>query len=143
MTPRVDFYVIPSADPDARLTIACRLADKAWRQGMRVYLLCADQAQRETLDARLWSFRGEAFVPHNAAEEAPASAVTLGLGAPPAGPRELLINLTLQVPACAGEFARIAELVVEEPAIRQAARENFRHYRDQGYPLQDHRLPRL
>lgn len=140
---RVDFYVIPSADPDARLTIACRLADKAWRQGMRVYLLCADEAQRDTLDARLWSFRGEAFVPHNAAEEDAETAVLLGLGAPPAGQNDLLINLTLTVPAFAREFARIAELVVEEPAIRQAARENFRYYRDQGYPLQDHRLPRL
>ena len=140
---RVDFYVIPSADPDARLTIACRLADKAWRQGMRVYLLCADEAQRETLDARLWSFRKEAFVPHNAAEEDAQVPVTLGLGEPPAGRRDLLINLTLAVPAFAGEFSRIAELVVEEPAIRQAARENFRFYREQGYPLQDHRLPRL
>lgn len=140
---RVDFYVIPSADPDARLTIACRLADKAWRQGMRVYLLCADEAQRETLDARLWSFRSDAFLPHNTVEEDADSAVTLGLGEPPAGQHDLLINLTLQVPAFAGRFARIAELVVEEPAIRQAARENFRYYRDQGYPLQDHRLPRL
>ncbi|KWR77307.1 MULTISPECIES: DNA polymerase III subunit chi [Pseudomonas] len=140
---RVDFYVIPSADPDARLTIACRLADKAWRQGMRVYLLCADETQREALDARLWSFRKEAFVPHNAAEEDAQAPVTLGLGEPPAGPRDLLINLTLAVPAFAGEFSRIAELVVEEPAIRQAARENFRYYREQGYPLQDHRLPRL
>ncbi|MEI4787721.1 hypothetical protein WA846_30085, partial [Pseudomonas aeruginosa] len=32
---RVDFYVIPSADPSARLQVACRLAEKAWRQGMR------------------------------------------------------------------------------------------------------------
>ncbi|MDF3935042.1 DNA polymerase III subunit chi [Pseudomonas citronellolis] len=140
---RVDFYVIPSADPDARLTIACRLADKAWRQGMRVYLLCADEAQRDTLDARLWSFRKEAFVPHNAADEDPEAPVILGLGQPPAGQRDLLINLTLTVPSFAREFSRIAELVVEEPAIRQAARENFRYYREQGYPLQDHRLPRL
>ncbi|MBH8834849.1 DNA polymerase III subunit chi, partial [Pseudomonas aeruginosa] len=28
---RVDFYVIPSADPSARLQVACRLAEKAWR----------------------------------------------------------------------------------------------------------------
>ncbi|MCR3873061.1 DNA polymerase III subunit chi, partial [Pseudomonas aeruginosa] len=43
---RVDFYVIPSADPWARLQVACRLAEKAWRQGMQVYLHCADEAQR-------------------------------------------------------------------------------------------------
>ena len=40
-------------------------------------------------------------------------------------------------------IAGIAEVVVEDPAIRQAARESFRFYREQGYPLQDHRLQRL
>ncbi|WP_235534012.1 class I tRNA ligase family protein, partial [Pseudomonas aeruginosa] len=35
------------------------------------------------------------------------------------------------------------QMVVEEPAIRQAARDKFRFYREQGYPLQDHRLPRI
>lgn len=139
---RVDFYVIPSADPDARLTIACRLAEKAWRQGMRVFVLCVDEAQRETLDARLWSFRGEAFVPHNAVEEDADSPVVLALGEPPESHRDLLINLTLTIPAFVAHFSRVAELVIEEPAIRQAARENFRQYREQGYPLQDHRLPR-
>lgn len=139
---RVDFYVIPSADPDARLTIACRLAEKAWRQGMRVFVLCADEAQRETLDTRLWSFRGETFIPHNAVEEHADSPVVLGLGEAPESHRDLLINLTLAIPSFVAHFSRVAELVVEEPAIRQAARENFRQYREQGYPLQDHRLPR-
>ncbi|MCP8463363.1 DNA polymerase III subunit chi [Pseudomonas sp. ZM23] len=139
---RVDFYVIPSADPDARLTIACRLAEKAWRQGMRVFVLCTDEAQRETLDARLWSFRGETFIPHNAVEEDADSPVVLGLGEAPESHRDLLINLTLAIPDFVARFSRVAELVIEEPAIRQAARENFRQYREQGYPLQDHRLPR-
>ncbi|MGC3494862.1 DNA polymerase III subunit chi, partial [Pseudomonas aeruginosa] len=40
-------------------------------------------------------------------------------------------------------FSRAAELVVEEPAIRQAARDKIRIYRVQGYPLQVHRLPRI
>ena len=37
----------------------------------------------------------------------------------------------------------VAEVVVEDPTIRAAARESFRFYREQGYPLQDHRLQRL
>ena len=47
------------------------------------------------------------------------------------------------MPAFAKGFARVAEVVVEDPAIRQAARESFRFYREQGYSLQDHRLQRL
>ncbi|WP_263142464.1 DNA polymerase III subunit chi [Pseudomonas sp. RIT-PI-AD] len=140
---RVDFYILPSGDPDARLTVACRLAEKAWRQGMRVYLHCQDAPQRERLDACLWSFKGEAFVPHDARETDAEAQVALGLGDDPGSHNDLLINLALTVPGFYERFARIAELVVEEPSIRQAARENFRFYRERGYPLQDHRLPRL
>ncbi len=139
---RVDFYVIPSADPSARLQVACRLAEKAWRQGMRIFVLCGDEAQRDALDARLWSFRGEAFIPHSAVEEDADAPIALALGEPPGNHRDLLINLTLEASGFVPNFNRVAELVVEEPAIRQAARENFRRYREQGYPLQDHRLPR-
>uniref|UniRef100_UPI003075E050 DNA polymerase III subunit chi n=1 Tax=Pseudomonas aeruginosa TaxID=287 RepID=UPI003075E050 len=120
-----------------------RQAFSARRQGMQVYLHCADEAQRSELDGRLWSFRGEAFIPHSLAEEDAEAPVALGLGEPPGNHRDLLINLTLEAPGFVANFSRVAELVVEEPAIRQAARDKFRFYREQGYPLQDHRLPRI
>lgn len=141
--PQVDFYILPSADPAARVDFACKLAEKAWRLGHRVYMHCQDAQQREQLDARLWSFKGESFVPHDLAETQTDAPVILGLG-PDAGTHvDLLINLDLTVPVFAESFARVAEIVVEDPAIRQAARESFRVYRERGYPLQDHRLPRL
>ncbi|CAK9891074.1 MULTISPECIES: DNA polymerase III subunit chi [Pseudomonas] len=140
---KVDFYILPSAAPSARLDFACKLCDKAWRLGHRVYLHCSDAAQRDELDARLWAFKGEAFVPHSPAEDHPQGSVALGLGDDAGNHQDLLINLDLKVPPFAARFARIAEIVVEEPAIRQAARESFRFYREQGYALQDHRLQRL
>ncbi len=139
----VDFYVLPSADPAARLDFACKLAEKAWRLGHRVYLHCQDAEQRDYLNSRLWSFKGESFVPHGLAEEDPPAPVVLGLGADPGRHQDLLINLDLVVPGFFAAFARVAELVIEEPGHRRAARENFRFYREGGYPLQDHRLPRL
>ena len=60
---KIDFYILPSAEPSARLDFACKLTEKAWRLGHRVYLHCSDIAQREDLDARLWRFKGESFVP--------------------------------------------------------------------------------
>ena len=78
--PQVDFYILPSADPLARLDFACKLTEKAWRMGHRIYLHCSDAAQRDELDARLWRFKGESFVPHGPAESEPESLVVLGLG---------------------------------------------------------------
>ena len=139
----VDFYILPTADPQARLTFACKLTEKAWRLGHRVYLHCQDAAQREALDARLWTFRAETFVPHGAAELDDQAPVVLGLGNDAGPHQDLLINLSLAVPGFFKRFARVAEVVIEEPLCRAAARENFRFYREGGYPLQDHRLSRL
>ncbi|NMY30379.1 DNA polymerase III subunit chi [Pseudomonas sp. WS 5412] len=140
---QVDFYILPSADPSARLDFACKLTEKAWRMGHRIYLHCSDAAQRDDLDARLWRFKGESFVPHGPAESEPDSQVVLGVSDSCGDHHDLLVNLDLKVPAFAKGFARVAEVVVEDPAIRQAARESFRFYREQGYSLQDHRLQRL
>jgi DNA polymerase-3 subunit chi len=140
---QVDFYILPSTDPLARLDFACKLTDKAWRLGHRVYLHCSDAAQREELDARLWRFKGETFVPHGPVEDDPDAPVALGIGDDPGQHQDLLVNLDLRIPEFFKRFARIAEIVVEEPSIRLAARESFRFYREQGYPLQDHRLQRL
>lgn len=140
----IDFYILPSADPDARLSFACRLTEKAWRMGHRVYLQCADQAQLKALDERLWSFKGEAFIPHASLAEDAEGAVTLGHGDDaPQQHQDLLINLELKVPSFFQRFARVAELVVQEPALLQASRQRFRYYRNLGYPLHNHKLSRI
>jgi DNA polymerase-3 subunit chi len=140
---KIDFYILPSPAPAARLDFACKLTEKAWRLGHRVFLLCADAEQRDALDQRLWSFKGESFVPHSLIEDADAAPIALGLAAEYGDHSDLLVNLGLAIPGTFERFARVAEIVVEDPAIRQAARDSFRFYREKGYPLQDHRLSRL
>lgn len=141
--PQIDFYILPSPAIEARLDFACKLTEKAWRLGHRVYLHCSDAAQRDDLDARLWRFKGESFVPHGDAENDNLAPVVLGLGDDPGKHQDLLINLDLHIPAFFTQFARVAEVVIEDPAVRQAARTSFRAYREQGYAPQDHRLQRL
>lgn len=140
---QVDFYILPSALPSARLDFACKLAEKAWRLGHQVHLLCSNADQCEDMDTRLWAFKGESFVPHTQGDDLTLAPVTLGLSEPESANGELLINLTLAVPAFVGRFNRVAEIVISDPTVRDQARENFRFYREQGYPLQDHRLTRL
>lgn len=140
---KVDFYILPTDSLSARLDFACKLCEKAWRLGHHVYLHCESESQRQALDERLWSFKGEAFIPHDHAENPAQASVALGIGDTPGEHRDLLINLGADVPGFVGQFERVAEIVVEAPAIRQAARERFRFYREQGYALQDHRLQRL
>ena len=76
---KVDFYILPTDSLSARLDFACKLCDKAWRLGHRVYLHCQDAEQRSELDQRLWHFKGEAFVPHDLAELHADATVALGI----------------------------------------------------------------
>ena len=139
--PQVDFYVLPSAAPSDRLDYACKLSALAWQQGLSVYVRGIDEAQCEAIDERLWRFRGDSFVPHDLLGDGPAP-VLIGCDEPPAEHHGLLINLGEDVPGYHGRFARIAELVIEQPEILQRSRQHFVHYREQGYPLRNHRLNR-
>lgn len=137
---RIDFYLLSSDQVAARLDYACRLAHKAWSKGHQVYLHCADEAQAQLLNERLWSFRADAFVPHASAAEQPDARVVCGFGEDAGEHHDLLINLADHSPSFFSQFNRLAEIVVELDPVRVPARERFRFYRERGYPLQTHQL---
>lgn len=137
----VGFYILASDEPEQRALFACRLAEKAFHLGHRVYMHTTDLAATTELDDLLWRFRSTSFVPHAALVDDSQAPVVLGHGdaAVPADV-ELLINLALAVPDFFSQFARVSEIVVQTPAIQQATRAHYRYYRDHGCPLQTHHL---
>lgn len=136
----IDFYVLDNVSPQGRAIIACRLVEKAFELGHRIYLHAADAASATALDAELWRFRPGAFLPHELLDGANDAPILLGHGEPPTDERYLLVNLAPEVPAFFSRFERVAEIVNEEPAVREAGRERFRFYRDRGYSLRTHKL---
>ena len=137
---RVDFYL--ARPPGDRLLLACRLAEKAFNQGHRVHIHCADGAQVERLDRLLWTFRQGSFVPHSRVPTAdPAiDRLTLGSDLPPEDCDDVLIHLGLEVPAFFSRFRRLAEVLDDTPEIREAGRGRYAFYRDRGYPLAFHEV---
>ncbi|MBB3101919.1 DNA polymerase III subunit chi [Azomonas macrocytogenes] len=133
---RVEFYVLPDADPTSRLHAACRLAAKAWQQDFRVFLRCQDEHQCKAVDELLWSYRAERFIPHNLHVENPRAPVVVGLDETPALSQGLLINLAPDLSNHISRFARIIEIVNQQPELLALCRENFRLYRRQGYDPQ-------
>lgn len=137
----VSFYNLASDDPRQRELFACRLAEKAFGLGHRVWVRTADAEAAAALDTLLWSFRPTSFVPHALAEADPGAPVLIGSGAatPPAD-MALLINLGDGVPDCFSQFQRAAEIVVQSPTVLAMTRAHWRFYRDHGCPLQTHHL---
>lgn len=136
---RIDFYILSDDTPTARELFCCRIAEKAYRMGHRIYVLTDSDSQARRVDDLLWTFRDGSFVPHaRAAGHAdPPPPVLIGSGEDPPPPTaDVLINLATAVPASFRQFARIAEIV--DPAGRASGRERFRFYRAEGLQPNSH-----
>ncbi len=140
---RVDFYVLAGTDELARLKYACRLTEKAYLLGQRVFVRLQDPAQLSSFDELLWSFADRSFVPHEPYSEPRQwldTPVLLGCQNGPDADYDLLLNLASEVPAGAERAARIVEIVDAEESRRQAARARFRAYRDRALNPQTHHI---
>ena len=139
---QVDFYILEQSDAEAPQHFACRLAEKAWRQGHKVHIHAASAAQAQQLDALLWSFRDLSFVPHSVSDDplAAASPIHIGYNEQAVQHHDVLINLDQTVPLFFSSFERVAELVGQDEQQRQLGRIRFTFYRDRGYPLQSHTI---
>ncbi|MEE9141816.1 MAG: DNA polymerase III subunit chi [Gammaproteobacteria bacterium] len=137
---RIDFYILGSTGTDDRPRLACRLAEKAWRAGHRVYINASTHGQAQMLDQMLWTFRDQSFVPHALASADPDAPVVIGFETEPNGPADTLINLAGSVPPFFSRFDRTLELVDADSERRAQSRERFKFYRDRGYHLETHKL---
>lgn len=137
---RVDFYVLPDVDIDAKYRFACRLVLRAIHAGQQVHVRTASPEAAGMLDDLMWAYPEDRFVPHAIAEEADAAAAPIRIGhaEPAPGPDQVLVNLADDVPAFFARFERVAEVITEPE--RAAGRARYRHYRERGYPLFHHDL---
>lgn len=139
---RVDFYISASTDNDARYLIACKLTEKAYKLGHRIYIHTDSSAQDQAIDDLLWTFRDGSFIPHqNLSESSPKPApVLIGHDKDMTHEADILINLAQKIPDFFSQFERVAELVNEDPNYKAQAREHYKFYRDRGYELKTHNL---
>jgi DNA polymerase-3 subunit chi len=137
---KVDFYVLDEVDEHARYTLACKLAEKAWRLHNTIHIHTMNSSDASRLDTLLWTFRDGSFVPHALVGADTDAPISIGYGDNNVPPRDLLISLCDDVPPFADSFARIAELVTAEEQCKQKGRTRFAHYREQGHTMDTHKL---
>ena len=130
---RIDFYQL---NPQRHRydQVVCQLCQKAYDNNQLTLLLTCDPQQTQHLDLRLWTFRDDSFLPHDSDEDDNPTTPILVQDAPnPRGDRQLLINLSAEVPSYFAQFERVIELVTDEN--RQQARAHYSFYKERGYPL--------
>lgn len=138
---RIDFYLIPDVDLDARARFACRICHRAYARGNRVYVHTESSNAAQSFDELLWSYPPEGFLPHGRLGDAMAKGAPIVIGDtqdPKTDADDVLINLTHDIVPFFGRFERLAEIVIQDEELRAEARRNYKYYRDRGYPLFHH-----
>lgn len=140
---RVDFYVLLVASLSARQILACRLAEKAYRLRHKILIRTESPVQNKTMDDLLWTFRAGSFVPHITAKAYQTDSIVPVVLSDDESPdcfKEILINLSNDLPKAYTRFERVIELIDQSPDIRNAGRERYRRYKEQGLAVETHKI---
>jgi DNA polymerase-3 subunit chi len=141
---KVDFYLLAATDNRSRLTTACRLAEKAYEQGLRVAVRTSGPGEAAEVDDLMWTFSDRSFVPHGVwpvePDFAAATPVMISSGALPDSHRDVLINLGTDLPPDFTGFARVCEVVAGDEDAKRRARMRWRGYKEAGLAPDSHNL---
>ena len=137
---RVDFYLLNASGQQASRLLTCRLLEKAYLRGHRVFVYCNNQQEAEELDELLWTFKDNSFIPHNLQGEGPEPPppIQIGYRDEPRGFNDILFNLATEIPPFYSRFGRIIEIVANDDLAKELSRKHYREYRAKRCELQTH-----
>lgn len=135
---RIDFYQITDSRHTAE-SLVCGLCQKAYQSQQKVLLFTRNPQQSQRFDQLLWTYDEESFLPHDQQEQEDfVTPVLINHEVEPKGERDLLINLSEEIPLFFAQFERVIELVTEDN--KSLARTHYSYYKERGYPLNHHTL---
>ncbi|HIN89725.1 MAG: DNA polymerase III subunit chi [Pseudohongiellaceae bacterium] len=138
---QVSFYTLGEEGLDARILFACRLTDKAWKLGHRVFIQTQSAAQAKWVDDMLWQYQATSFVPHCLLDEKTGNESILISPKLPAGSHhDVLINLSARTHTSHLDFARVNEIVSADQDSLEQGRVRYRFYKDQGHSPETHKI---
>jgi DNA polymerase III subunit chi len=115
------------------------LVEKSLARGWRVVVQAASEERIEALDAHLWVFSDDSFLPHGTWREAEAAEQPVLLTVHDGNPNRAAVRFLLDgapVPADPGDYERIVLLIDgNDPDAVAAARERWSEGRAKGFEV--------
>jgi len=136
---QIDFHILQDTSVEARWLYVCRFIEKVERLGHQILVTVDTEAEAHELDDLLWSFKPESFIPHQIIGGDEEARVEISFTGEGGNHQDVLINLSSRIPAYFGRFARLAEIVIQEPKILEITREHYKFYKQQGYSINQHK----
>ena len=136
---QVDFHILQDTSVEARWLYVCRFIEKVERLGHQILVVVNTQEEAQELDDLLWSFKPESFIPHQIIGGDEEAKVEISFDGNLGEHRDVLINLSSNIPQDFSRFERLVEIVIQEPKILETTREHYRFYKQQGYAITQHK----
>ena len=139
---RVDFYLLNDNHDQDVWFVACRLLEKAYQRGHRVFVFCDKKEHAEHLDELLWTYKNDSFIPHHLQGEGPEPPppVQIGYGDEPRGFSDILLNMSTIIPSYFSRFRRVMEVVAANEQAKDISRNHYREYRAKQCDLHTHHI---
>jgi len=129
---KIDFYVLETASEQKSLHFVCQLIEKVYAEQQHIYVNMGSRHKAERLDALLWIYRDDSFLPHNLYHSTHnyPSPIQIGFNETPNQHQAVLLNLCQDVPSFYQQFQHVIEIVFLDPLMQQLARARYKQYRD-------------
>ena len=115
------------------------LLEKSLERGWRVVVQASSEERIEALDAHLWTFREDSFLPHGTWREAEARSQPILLTVNPDNPNGAVVRFLIEgamIPEDAEAYQRIVLIFDgEDPDAVAAARERWRESKAKGFDV--------
>ncbi|MGZ4982218.1 MAG: DNA polymerase III subunit chi [Methylobacter sp.] len=138
----VSFYILPTESLDDRYLFACKLIEKAYRNGSFCYVLTDSAEQSRIIDDLLWTFRAGSFIPHQIyTGELPEIEQVILIGSlnAPEHWQKVLFNLSSHYPDLGPQTERILEILDNSETTKAAGRDRYRQYQQSGMKVITHK----
>ncbi len=141
--PEVTFYILRSESQQAREQFACKLIEKAYRNGQYSFVLTDAPPQSQRMDDALWAFRAGSFVPHEILQhKVPEIEQTCLIGHDeiPQPWQKLIVNLSSQAPVNFQQAERIIEVLDNSEQCKQQGRLRYKQYQLASLDITTHKI---
>ena len=135
---KIDFYLVKGDE----LFFACRLITLIYRRGHKIHIQTPSLEYARALDEKLWSYSEDAFIPHGLKEHWLNAPIKICTEADSPEHKDVFVNLSGNTPMFFSRFDRVAEVVPEKKADRNAARKAYSFYKERGYEVNYHEMGR-
>ena len=136
MKTQIVFYILKTiSTPKETALYACRIIEKVYSNGHKIYIYTSGQNETDSFDKQLWTFRDISFVPHEVynANQETKSNILVGHIEPPNTQNDILVNLTAEIVSFHDKFSRVIEVIPNDDSLKAFGRKRFQEYKKLAY----------